>query len=302
MKKSSQYSTQVLLTLGCILLFSFIIFPCFSLGKKQKDVQSEDSRLKVVNYDLMLDDTIVLCHFVPVVGGEMDLGGINSFHKTMDTTGVYKYKRYSLHSFLIAEVPVSDFLWMYVMMNTLGDINQKTVLLEDDFLLYYYVPIQQWQYQAFINKLNKKTGRKFRLPTNEEWEYAARGGVRSNGYKYSGSDDISEVCIYQKNCEEYEGQPQGKKKKPNELGLFDMSGCVWELTSTYYKEIHHMHKYAKETGQYDFNDTTDVKVYQFFESLIVRGGDLHSSMIDCSLDRLPIDSHDTIAVRLVLEY
>lgn len=128
MKKLSQYSTQVLLTFGWILLFSFIIIPCFNLGKKHKVVQSEDSRLKVVNNDLMLDDSIVLCHFVPVVGGEMDLGGINSFHKTMDPTGIYKYKRYSLHSFLIAEVPVSNFLWMYVMMNTLGDVNQETVL------------------------------------------------------------------------------------------------------------------------------------------------------------------------------
>lgn len=80
--------------------------------------------------------------------------------------------------------------------------------------------------QIFIRKLNEKTGRNFRLPTEEEWEYAARGGSRSNGYKYAGSNNINSVAWYYDNsgnCTHNVGM-----KHPNELGLYDMCGNVYE--------------------------------------------------------------------------
>ena len=86
--------------------------------------------------------------------------------------------------------------------------------------------------QEFISKLNSMTGRKFRLPTEAEWEYAARGGKKSRGYQYSGSSKMSEVAWYTANSGS-KTHPVGKKQA-NELGLYDMSGNVLEWCQDWY--------------------------------------------------------------------
>ena len=86
--------------------------------------------------------------------------------------------------------------------------------------------------QNFIKKLNSLTGRTFRLPTEAEWEYAARGGNQSSHYKYSGSDNIHDVAWYDDNSGS--STHAVGTKSPNEFGIYDMSGNVSEWCSDRY--------------------------------------------------------------------
>ena len=97
------------------------------------------------------------------------------------------------------------------------------------------LPVEQVSWndvQEFITKLNQKTGANFRLPTEAEWEYAARGGNKSNSYKYSGSNTIGNVAWYWDNSNSETHQVG--TKSPNELGIYDMSGNVWEWCQDWY--------------------------------------------------------------------
>jgi len=89
------------------------------------------------------------------------------------------------------------------------------------------VNVSWYDAQRFILRLNALSGRLFRLPSEAEWEYAARGGASSKGYRYSGSNQVVSVAVYADNSDELKVDKVGTKS-PNELGLYDMSGNAWE--------------------------------------------------------------------------
>lgn len=82
----------------------------------------------------------------------------------------------------------------------------------------------------FVRRLSKMKNIQFALPTEEEWEYAARGGQKSKHYRYAGSDNINEIAWYRENANS-STHPVGEKQ-PNELGIYDMCGNIWEWTET----------------------------------------------------------------------
>ena len=88
--------------------------------------------------------------------------------------------------------------------------------------------------QTFIYRLNEKTGKKYRLPTEAEWEFAARGGNKSGGYRYAGSNNIGSVAWYEANSGG-KSHPVGTRL-PNELGIYDMNGNVLEWVNDWYDD------------------------------------------------------------------
>ncbi|MBP5515729.1 MAG: formylglycine-generating enzyme family protein [Bacteroidales bacterium] len=141
------------------------------------------------------------------------------------------YHQVTLSNYYIGETEVTQALWKAVMGSepTYMDGWTSEFGYGDNYPAYRV----SWDdVQIFIRELNRITGRTFRLPTEAEWEYAARGGSKSRGYKYSGSESIDSVAWYRDNSGN-KTHPV-KTKRPNELGLYDMSGNVSEWCSDWF--------------------------------------------------------------------
>ena len=135
----------------------------------------------------------------------------------------------TLTTYSIGQTEVTQELWLAVM----GD-NPSYYCSANGYAENLLRPVEWVSWDdclTFIARLNQLTGQAFRLPTEAEWEFAARGGTRTRGCKYAGSDAIGRVAWYwidQAHASECIGTKTVATKSPNELGLYDMSGNVWE--------------------------------------------------------------------------
>ena len=143
--------------------------------------------------------------------------------------------------------------------------------------------------QVFIKRLNAATGKKFRLPTEAEWEFAARGGNKSNHYQYSGSDNIGDVAWYNGNSNSTTHDVATKQS--NELGIYDMSGNVWEWCSDWY-------------GDYSSNAQYDPAGPSSGSYRVFRGGSWYGGARGCRSSRrnysTPDGSSYFLGLRLAL--
>ena len=219
---------SVILGVGGYLLFS-------GSGEENNDnISSTSSYTSNDDSNENMDFTVngVSFKMVAVEGGTFQMGsnaGEEDEKPVHDVT---------LSDYYIGETEVTQELWQAVMGTTIRDQAKKgswsTELrgIGDEYPMYY---ISYEDCLDFVSKLNEKlkkdgklpAGREFRLPTEAEWEYAARGGKKSKGYEYSGSNDINAVAWYNEDWDTGSTH-RVKQKTANELGLYDMSGNVWE--------------------------------------------------------------------------
>lgn len=214
-------------------------------------------------------------NMVKVEGGSFMMG---STEGSSDEQPVHQV---TLSSFCIGETEVTQELWQAVMGSNPSYFTGDGQLPAENMF---------WDdCQTFISKLNSLTGRQFRLPTEAEWEYAARGGSKSRGYKYSGSNDIGSVAWYDDNSSN-KTHPV-KTKAANELGIYDMSGNVWEWCSDWY-------------GSYSSDSQTNPTGASSGSYRVLRGGCLGCSAWWCHSSRrygiTPSFRHSGFGLRLAL--
>ncbi|MCQ2329195.1 MAG: formylglycine-generating enzyme family protein [Paludibacteraceae bacterium] len=218
----------------------------------------------------------VTFRMVKVDGGTFQMGSNDGYSDEKPVHSV------TLSSYYIGETEVTQALWQAVM-------GSNPSYFKGDNLPVEWV---SWDYcQEFIKKLNQLTGKTFALPTEAQWEYAARGGNKSRGYEYSGSNNIDDVAWYYDNSSS-ETHPVGTKQA-NELGIYDMSGNVFEWCQDWY-------------GSYPSSSQIDPVGPSTGSSRVNRGGSWYHDAKDCrsanrdSNSPGSSNSHGNLGLRLAL--
>lgn len=221
----------------------------------------------------------VTIDMVRVAGGTFMMGG--TYEQGTDAESDEKpTHEVTLSSFYIGVYEVTQELWTAIMGSNPSYFSGTNLPVEN---------VTWNDCQAFIEKLNTATGKTFRMPTEAEWEYAARGGHKSKGYKYSGSDNIDDVAWYGSNAK-LSTHTVGSKA-PNELGIYDMSGNVFEWCQDWY-------------GSYSSDAQTNPTGPGNGSGRITRGGGYDTSTPYCRcsfrLFKSPDATNKNYGLRLVL--
>ena len=241
--------------------------------------ESETRTFVTKKTDLSLTVNGVSFEMVYVEGGTFDMGATTEqgSDAESDEKPVHSV---TLDGYYIGKCEVTQELWEAVMGSNPSHFKGAQNPVEN---------VSWNDCQEFVSRLNSLTGRTFRLPTEAEWEYAARGGNKSLHYKYSGSDNIDDVAWYGDNSGGYTHAVG--TKSPNELGIYDMSGNVWEWCSDWW-------------GGYSAGAQTNPQGPSSGSLRVLRGGSWSYyagyCRVSCRLNIDPDGSNINYGLRLVL--
>ncbi len=181
------------------------------------------------NGDLKITVDGITFPMILVEGGTFTMG-------SSDHSSSHKPHTVTLDDFYMFRSEMTQFMWQKFMGSNPSSNNKGGG--------YPVENVSFGEIQEFLRKLNAASGLDFRLPTEAEWEYAARGGRKSRNYRYSGSNNLDEVAWYGGNSGN--NSHEVRSKKPNELGLYDMSGNLEEICADYYDD-----DYYQKSPQYN---------------------------------------------------
>jgi len=193
-----------------------------------------------------------------------------------DVNGVPPANKVQLSGYYIGKYEVTRELWYAVMADSVLEYHPKEPMTD----------VSWYECRSFLEKLNSLTGRHFRLPTDAEWEFAAIGGNKSHGYVYSGGNKIEDVAWYSENSElKY---ADVGTKWPNELGIFDMTGSVWEWCADWCIPWYDWPDYNEQTpAMVDPKgpDTEQKSPSGNGYGRVTRGGGLGTDAVNCCICR-----------------
>ena len=258
------------------LFWAMII--CTLIGKTQEPIKTESSQEMTAEQKMIIDNLI--SNMVLIDGGSFMMGATQEQGNDFldNERPVHKI---TLSSFHINKYEVTQAEWFAVMGNNPSHFNGEkrlsmTVVKNYGTNLQRPVENVSWNdCQLFITKLNQLTGRTFRLPTEAEWEYAARGGNDSQRYKYAGNNN-PDIVAWHYNNSGGRTHPVGEKD-PNALGLYDMSGNVYEWCQDWYdRDYYDYSPSSNPTGP----DLETIKFYGLTDTRVYRGGSYHMGVED----------------------
>lgn len=239
---------------------------------KSCDIHRMGNKISITTKD-------VTFNLIKVEGGSFQMGGTPEQGKAK--TDEYPVHKVTLSDYYIGETEVTNELWMAIMGN-LPSITFSNPQQPVNNVTWY-------DCQKFVNRLSSLTGLHFSLPTEAQWEYAARGGSRSNNYKYAGGANIKKVGWFKGNSN---GAVKNVKQlEPNELGLYDMSGNVYEWCDDWY-------------GLYRNQSETDPKGLASGSQKVNRGASAGEkdalARVACRFSDSPNAKYQALGLRLVI--